>query len=174
MLTPWKNSRVVVLAGGLLLAGLAMASYLSDTASAAPRKPEPQAASNAQLMEGLAVLHQTRVMLEQADHDYGGHRAAAVKAVGAAHHELKLAVEFQTKHKIKGSGAGGKVGGGKEPQAQSNMQLAEAIVTLKKTAAVLEGADHDYGGHRAAAVKDLNIAVKELQTALKFEKRKDK
>jgi hypothetical protein len=173
MMTPWKKSRVVILAIGLLLALLVLASSLGSVASAAPRKPEPQAASNAQLVEGLAILHQTKVMLDQADHDYGGHRAAAVKAVTAAHHQLKKALEFQTKHKIQPGGGGGKVGGGgHEPQAQSDMQLGVSIATLKKTVAVLEGADHDYGGHRVGAIRDINIAIKELQAALKFEKRK--
>jgi hypothetical protein len=174
MWTPWKNSRVVVVASGLLLLGLALASDLSSTASAAPKRPpEPQSASNAQLAEGLAVLHATKVTLQQANHDYGGHRAKAVKAIDAAHHQLKLALEFQTKKKIHVGGDAAKLGPGKEAQAQSDMQLGVSIATLKKTVAVLEGADHDYGGHRLMAVKDLHGAIKELETALKFEKRKE-
>jgi hypothetical protein len=46
----------------------------------------PQAVANdtghtstagAQLLQALNVLHATKVVLEGADHDYGGHRAAA-------------------------------------------------------------------------------------------------
>jgi hypothetical protein len=171
MFATWKITRIVILAIGLLLAGFAMASGLA-AARGAPQR-EPQAASNAQLREGLAVLHQTKLLLEQADHDYGGHRVNAIKAISAAHHQLKLALETQTKHKIHAGGGGkGVAGGGKEPQAASNMQLAVSIAVLKKTAVVLEGADHDYGGHRAAAVRDIHVAVRELETALKFEKRK--
>ncbi len=115
-------------------------------------------------------------MLQAADHDYGGHRAEAVKAVGAAERQLRLALETQTNSKKTGKAGNqgkrpGKGGKRSEPQAVSNLQLAEAIAVLEKTATFLEKADHDYGGHRAAAVRDLGIAVRQLKLALKFEKK---
>ncbi len=119
----------------------------------------------------------TKKTLEGADHDYGGHRASAVKAIGAAQHQVKLALQTQTKHKhpgkgVQGNGKGNGKGKGREPQGISNMQLAEAIPILLKTMTMLEKADHDYGGHRAAAVRDLGAAVQQLKTALEFEKKK--
>jgi hypothetical protein len=170
MFTRLTNARTAWLAGGLLLLGLA------GPADAAPRKlsrREPQKVSNAQLHEALRVLQATKKMLEGADHDYGGHRVAAVKAIGAAERQLRLALGTQTNHKKPG-GQGtrpGKGGGKHEPQAISNLQLADAIGVLEKTATFLEKADHDYGGHRAAAVRDLGIAVRQLKLALKFEKK---
>jgi hypothetical protein len=168
------NARTVWLASGLLLIGLA------GRADAGPRKPsrrEPQKVSNAQLHEALHVLQTTKKMLEGADHDYGGHRVEAVKAIGAAERQLRLALETQNKHKkaVKPGNKGARPGkgGGKqpEPQAISNLQLADAIGVLQKTATFLEKADHDYGGHRAAAVRDLGAAVHQLKLALKFEKK---
>ena len=172
------STRKVLLASGLLFAGLAL-SCLTTSASADPGnkqpKREPQQVSNAQLREGLHVLQATKKMLQGADHDYGGHRVAAVKVIDAAEHQLTLALRSQHKR----AAPGGKVGGAgagrgkqREPQNISNLQLADAIVILERTRTVLEKADHDYGGHRVAAVRDLGGAIKQLKVALKYEKKK--
>jgi hypothetical protein len=161
MLAPW-NTRAVVLAGGVLVAGLG----LVGPASAKPK--EPQGVSNNELVAGLQMLHATKLTLEGADHDYGGHRAAAVKAIGAAEHQLRKAL-----HAHGPKGHAGRPAGGGEAQAVSNIQLAESIAVLGKTIAVLQAANHDYGGHRAAAVKDLQVAVQQLKLALQFEKKRE-
>jgi hypothetical protein len=174
MFTRSMSARTVWLASGLLLLGLAGPS---DAARRNLFRREPQKVSNAQLREALHVLQATKKMLEGADHDYGGHRVAAVKAIGAVERQLRLALGTQTNPKKTGKpgnqGTRPGKGGGKqpEPQAISNLQLADAIVILEKTATFLEKADHDYGGHRAAAVRDLGVAVRQLKLALKFEKK---
>jgi hypothetical protein len=175
MLTRWTFGRVTFLASGLFLAGLGMLSAPAS-AEAAPRR-EPQKISNQQLREGYRVLQVTKKMLEGADHDYGGHRVAAIKAISAAEHQLKLALHSQ--HKKGGKAAPKAVNPDKgnkrpEPQGISNLQLADAIVILQKTEAFLKQANHDYGGHRAQAVKDLGVAVKQLKVALKYEKKREK
>ncbi|HTU16846.1 MAG TPA: hypothetical protein VMG10_02185 [Gemmataceae bacterium] len=180
MFTHLWSRRKVLLTSGLLLAGLALCCP-TTSANAGPVKKqpkrEPQQVSNAQLREGLNVLQVTKKMLQAADHDYGGHRVAAVKAIDTAERQLKLALHSQAKKapggktsgKAKGPGAGR--GRQPEPQNLSNLQLADAIVILERTRIFLQKADHDYGGHRAAAVRDLGGAVKQLKTALRFEKK---
>jgi hypothetical protein len=151
-------------------------------AEPAPGKPESQAASNRQLAKTLHVLQVTKKTLEAVDHDYGGHRADAVKAIGAAQRQLKLALESVHKDKPAGATAAapkpasgaGKPAGNSEPQNVSDMQLADAIPILKATMAMLQKADHDYGGHRADAVRDLETAVKQLEKALQFVKKQGK
>jgi hypothetical protein len=179
MITRSPNVRTVLRAAGLLAAlGLLYLAGRADASLRQKTKREPQKASNAQLRQALQVLHATKLTLEAADHDYGGHRVDAVKAIGAAQHQLKLALGTQVKHKKPAApGAGkpanpGKGGKGNEAQNVSNMQLADAIPLLHNTALLLEKADHDYGGHRAAAVRDLGAAVKQLKVALQFEKKK--
>ncbi len=65
---------------------------------------------------------------------------------------------------------GAKNGGKKhrEPQAKSDAQLRQAqgmlkgnpsLAQLKAAKKLLEGADHDYDGHRAAAVKAIDKAI---------------
>jgi hypothetical protein len=155
-----------------LVSGLAVAVFLTPPLSAAKPK-EPQGVSNKQLVECLHVLHSVKRTLEAADHDYGGHRADAVKAIGAADHQLKLALEHVHKKAPGGGKPGAKPGGGGEPQAVSNLELAEAIPVIKTTIGVLEKADHDYGGHRASAARDLKAAIVQLEKALEFEKKKE-
>jgi hypothetical protein len=100
-------------------------------------------------------LHQVKVLLERADHDYKGHRAAAVKEITQAVHALV------PHHKGKGKGKS-PMGGG-EPQALSDAQLREAVKALGKVAAQLSALPGPRAatalGHVGAAVKDLEIAL---------------
>src|SRR5262249_15967808 len=167
-----------------LLAGEANAAFVSrpffskirGKAVAMPNK-EPQNVPNEQLHEALHALRNINHTLKGADHDYGGHRAAAIKSIGQAEHQLKLALEHH--HKKAGSGAAVKKPKGTgekgepEPQALSDAQLAAAVPMLKNVANLLAHADHDYGGHREKAVKDIGVAVVDLEKALKFSKEKN-
>lgn len=172
MYTRPMGPRAIYLASALMATGLVLAcmSGPADAAQKKGKKKEPQKVSNAQLHEALHVLQRTKKTLEGADHDYGGHRVEAIKAIGAAQHQLHLALGMNGKNK-KAGGGGGKAGG-KEPQAVSNIQLGDAIGVLERTHTFLQNADHDYGGHRAAAVRDLGAAVVQLKKALEFEKKK--
>jgi len=132
--------------------------------------------SDPQLAQSLAALKATKATLQNANHDYGGHRAAAVKAIGAAEHQLQQALGFKQRkggHLL--AHAGRRVpahhGGGtaiREPQAASDAQLAAAIPLLQSTMTSLQHANHDFGGHRAKAVRDLGLAVGQLNQALAF------
>src|SRR5262249_50089918 len=52
-------------------------------------------------------------------------------------------------------------------------QLAKAIKELHNTNTVLQHANHDYGGHRVAAMRDVNNAIQQLQEAIKYAKGKN-
>jgi hypothetical protein len=171
------------MAAGVLLSALALA-FLASPALAGPgkgSKGRPDKAAKAQLHEGLSILQTTKKMLQSADHDYGGHRMAAVKAIDAAESQLTLAIKSQHKGKAAGGkalnktakkGTKGKGKKNQEPQDLSNLQLADAIVRLEQTQALLEKAKNDYGGHRDDAVRDLGGAIQQLKIALTFEKKK--
>jgi hypothetical protein len=152
-----------------------VAAALAGPVAAAPgkvKKPEPQVVSNIQLVESLHVLITVKVVMEQANHDYGGHRADAVKCVKGAIHHVNRALEHEHKHHKNTLPKDFKPGKwSPEPQAISNFQLIESIKILEKTAAFLRQANHDYGGHRANAIHDIELAIHQLQVALKFEKK---
>jgi hypothetical protein len=165
------SSKVFLSAVGFLVAFGLLASA-QEASAARQKKPlkEPQSVSDHQLREALHILHSVKKTLEMADHDYGGHRAAAVRDISAAAHQLKLALEHVHKNKKPGTGkpGTGKGNPNREPQVLSDKQLADAIPTLNATIALLQKADHDYGGHRAKAVTDLQAAIKQLEKALKW------
>lgn len=181
MRTCYRTTGKIISAAGLLVTGLMLVGLASPATAGPGRglKREPQQLSNAQLREGLHVLQATKKMLQGADYDYGGHRAAAMKAIDAAERQLRVALHSQHKGRTSSGKIGvktGKFGTGRgrqrEPQAISNLQLADAIVILEQTRVLLAKADHDYGGHRAAAERDLGVAIQQLKIALRFEKKR--
>jgi hypothetical protein len=166
-------SSKVFLGAVVFLVAFGVLASVQEASAAPQKKPlkEPQSVSNHQLHEALHILHSVKKTLEMADHDYGGHRAAAVRDISAAAHQLKLALEHVHKNKKPGTGkpgTGSKGTPNREPQVLSDKQLADAIPTLNATIALLQKADHDYGGHRARAVTDLQVAIKQLEKALKW------
>ncbi len=46
-----------------------------------------------------------------------------------------------------------------------------AIHELREARRELKDADHDFGGHREDAVKAIDVAVEQLETALKFDRK---
>jgi hypothetical protein len=153
---------------------IAALAFLTPAESALAKKPkEPQTLSDMQLAEAIQTLRVARVTLEAADHDYGGHRADAVKDISGAIHQLRKALDHVHKGKAVPKGEKKKVPAGKEPQAISDAQLAMTIPTLVQVANLLKMSNNDYGGHRAQAVTDLEAAVMQIQTALKYSKEKN-
>jgi hypothetical protein len=61
--------------------------------------------------------------------------------------------------------AGGKKGGERHPHIRA------AIKALHKAKQELKTANHDFGGHRVAALASLDEAAKQLQICLKFDKK---
>jgi hypothetical protein len=92
------------------------------------------------------LVHAYR-LLKGADHDYDGHRVAAMKEIEAAGHKLGLALE----------GEGMK----EESQWKSDKRLAEARHLLREARTKLEVKDRDLAGSEVdAAVKEVNMALK--------------
>jgi len=133
-----------------------------------PAFHEAQKKSNAQLVHAFHVLQSTKLLLEKADHDYGGNRAAAVQSIGAAQARLRNALGDYGKNMP--PAPPGNVKGGNESQKTSNAQLRHAIKTVSSTITQLQNANHDYFGQRAAAVRDLEGTLQQLRAALKYAK----
>jgi hypothetical protein len=49
--------------------------------------------------------------------------------------------------------------------------IRAAIRELREAKTELESAAHDFGGHRVQAVKDIDATVKQLEKALKFDRK---
>jgi hypothetical protein len=98
--------------------------------------------AQAQATGNVALLEQAYTALAQADHDYKGHRAKAMKHIEQAVNELG--------GKIKGDGKG------REPQATSDAQLRAAKGLLQQAVPNLSG----------KALRHVNNAIKEIDEAL--------
>ncbi|QVL33545.1 hypothetical protein KIH39_06440 [Telmatocola sphagniphila] len=146
--------------------------------------------SNSTLTTALNNLQAIKAILDNADHDYGGHRGAAVKDIVAAEHQLKQANKGSHTGGKKASGSSGnsgKMAAGKgstapsagsskktsgnqlsEPQALSDAQLAQCITKLQSTISLIKNSPSKSGG----AISELNSAIVQLQEALAFSKAK--
>jgi hypothetical protein len=128
-----------------------------------PAHHEAQKKSNAQLVQAYQALQGARVALARANHDYGGHRATALTAVGNAQNSLSVAL---SKYNVNvKSLPQPTVKGGNEKQSVSNAQINRAVKVVSQTIVHLENANHDYYGFRYKAVVDLRQAFQQLQLA---------
>ncbi len=53
-------------------------------------------------------------------------------------------------------------------------RIARAIEALKDARAYLEAAPHDFGGHKAAAIRSTDNAIRDLNLALQYRAREDR
>jgi hypothetical protein len=144
-----RHGRTALVAAGVLL-GL---SLLAGGAGA--RDPERAKPMPSPFAVEISELHKIKALLERADHDYKGHRAAAVKDITAAIRDLTRGARHHHPHAMPGKG------GNNEPQALSDAQLKEAIEQLRtvhKQLAVV-GGPADAANAVERAIKELRIAL---------------
>ena len=53
-------------------------------------------------------------------------------------------------------------------------RLASAIAALRDARAYMQAAPHDFGGHKAAAIRATDDAIRELNFALRYRERGDR
>jgi hypothetical protein len=88
--------RSMVVAGGLGLASLGVLSYgvvVAPTSAQADEKHE----RHPHVHKAIHELREAKKELEKADHDFGGHRVEAIKAIDVAVKQLEKALEFDKK-----------------------------------------------------------------------------
>jgi hypothetical protein len=143
--------RRLAIAAAALVAGL----LLAGPAFAKAKPPSPYAAQ-------IKELREVRTLLQKADRDYKGHRAAAVKELTAAVHALHPNKKAHAGKGAKGAkGAKGIKRG--EPQALSDAQLKDSIKALNTVVAQLKAAP---GSPATKAAAHVTTAIKELEVAL--------
>ena len=113
----------------------------------------------------LHELKEARVELKEAKHDFGGHREKALLAVDAAIKQIEVALK-DSGDEYKGAKPAKKAYKG----YKHHPHLHHAIHELKEARTELKEAKHDFGGHREAALKDVDYAIEQLELALKFAK----
>jgi hypothetical protein len=112
----------------------------------------------------LRELREARTELKEASHDFGGHRVKALEAVDAAIKQIDTALKG-AKDTIK---TPLKVDADIYKKYKHHPHIHHAIHELKEARTELKEAKHDFDGHRAAALKDTNAAIEQLELCLKF------
>jgi hypothetical protein len=162
------NGRLTCVRSGLFLGGLIVCGLgLGDTAQAGSQSSSKGKSGG---HSAVAMLQAAKHHLQHADHDYKGHRVKALHEVNQAIHHLS------GHHKSSMSSAaanGTKTGKGqspKEPQAQSDHHLKQALHELQSAEkAMSHGSSKGSksGNHHSAAMA-IHTAIQELHTALKI------
>jgi hypothetical protein len=53
-------------------------------------------------------------------------------------------------------------------------RIASAIAALRDAREYMQAAPHDFGGHKAAAIRATDDAIRELNFALRYRERRDR
>jgi hypothetical protein len=146
----------------LFVAGLLTLLAVGDVALGGQKKNNPaksaQKAGDAQVIKELQA---TKVLLENANHDYKGHRASAVHHVIHAIHQLQHHKAHPNPASLTAHLSQPAF---KEAQAASDAQLQQAMQNLTTIGAQIQTLGN--AQHHQHAVKHVKSAIAEIQTAL--------
>jgi F0F1-type ATP synthase membrane subunit b/b' len=137
-------------------------------ASAAERHPEIRKAINA--------LERARTDLQNAAHDFCGHRAEALEATDNALRQLRLALEsdrasLNTPPSAAPSFSFENAAYVAPAAEERHPNIRAAIDALEHAKTDLQNAAHDYHGHRVEALEAVNHALEQLRLALDCDRR---
>jgi len=118
----------------------------------------------------VSALEAARTDLQNAAHDYCGHRVEALEATNAALGQLQKALECDSKSStgdddVLDSEPNGSTGGERHPN------INRAIGALGSAEGDLQNAAHDYCGHRVEALEAVRAALNQLRLAVECDKK---
>ena len=155
-----------------LLASLVLSgSLLAPTYFAAGGEPHPL------IRRAVNALQAARTDLQNAAHDYCGHRVEALGATNAALEQLQQALACESK---RGNSTGADIEdpASAEPAPSAEPAVGEphpniyrAINALGAAEGDLQNAAHDYCGHRVAALGAVQTALAQLKLAIQCDKK---
>jgi hypothetical protein len=113
---------------------------------------QSQMSSDQNLRVAGAIITGLIAQLDTERGDYGGQRKAAIAKLQDAQNEINAALAT--------------VNAGKPTQAMSDAVMRHVQGRIDALASQIKEARADYGGHRAAAIRDLEAASSDLGAAL--------
>jgi hypothetical protein len=72
------------------LSAFAVLTLMLALSPASPASGE----AHPKIRSAMTALEQARDQLQRAQHDFGGHRVDAIKAIDEAHHQLELCLQY--------------------------------------------------------------------------------
>ncbi|MGI9035716.1 MAG: hypothetical protein ACR2GD_06725 [Pyrinomonadaceae bacterium] len=160
------------------LAILAMASFaLAGSVNAQIRVPgrmNGRGERHPKIKQAVKALENARTDLQNAAHDFCGHREDALDATDKDLAQLRLALGSDRAQLVMPP-ANQNVSFINAAYQQNNRErhpeIRRAINALNRAKEDLEDASHDFQGHREAALDATNNALRQLQAALACDKR---
>jgi hypothetical protein len=181
-----KKYLMAVLASLTLMGAMFATPVMAQNSGAQkPNRPARKRPEHHPLIRrAINALNAAKDDLEDASHDFCGHRDEAREAANNALHQLQLAlgadrasleplpnpeegVMFQTASWNPDNMAFQKKKGGPE----RHPKIRQAIRALEAARGDLQNAAHDFNGHRVEALEATNRAISQLQAALNCDKR---
>jgi hypothetical protein len=146
-----------------------MASMLAPSYSRAGAEGHPL------IRRAVGALTAAKGDLQNAAHDYCGHRVEALEATNNALHQLQQALACDSGPKRKGNSTAVDLeipaepvsAGGGEPHPR----IYNAINALGAAEGDLQNAAHDYCGHRVEALQAVQNALAQLKAAVQCDKK---
>jgi hypothetical protein len=124
------------------------------------------------IRRAVNALQAAKTDLQNAAHDYCGHRVEALEATNAALAQLQQALSCDSSRKPNSTAteinapAEPPGAGGREPHPR----IYNAISALGAAEGDLQNAAHDYCGHRVEALQAVQSALSQLKSAVQCEK----
>jgi len=126
--------------------------------------------------QAINALQVAKGDLQNAAHDFCGHRVEALEAVNEAIKQLNLALESDQAMNTQPNGPSPAMAGyatppgGSATAGERHPMIRRAINALDAARTDLQQAAHDFKGHRAEALEAVNKAQSQLRQALACDK----
>lgn len=115
------------------------------------------------MKSALASLLSAKAQLDKAANDKGGHRAKALAQVKIAITETKSGIAFDN------STPKASVQDGAVELVEAQPHMRSALALLQTARNQLEKATSDKGGHRAKAIRAVDVAIAETRQGIHFD-----
>ena len=159
------NRRLFVLAT-LTAVMLGLTSISQAMAAVGPRQ------SDSNLRWARYRVEENIDMLQRDRHDYNGYRVRAIADMQAARTQILLGLGYDRNHEWPGARTMGTAMTAAVPvDNRSDRNLLQVRGNLEHIIDVLQRDNHDYGGHRAAAIAALQRARQDIIIALRYDSR---
>jgi hypothetical protein len=154
----------------LLVSLVLLGSLMTPTYAKAGGEPHPL------IRRAMNALQAAKTDLQNAAHDYCGHRVEALGATNAALTQLQqaLACDSSAGPKRKGNSAATEFEASAEPAGsggEPHPRIYAAINALGAAEGDLQNAAHDYCGHRVEALQAVQAALAQLRLAIQCDKK---
>jgi uncharacterized protein (DUF2342 family) len=124
------------------------------------------------IRRAINALHAAKTDLQNAAHDYCGHRVEALEATNNALSQLQAALDCAARHdraagpdpEIAPESAG-------SPAPERHPNINKAISSLEAAEEDLQNASRDYCGHRVQALESTRAALNRLRLAIECDKK---